>query len=417
MTPQDLIDGKTGKCFDFDGIDDYVSVPDSTSLKPTDVTLSAWVDLRAVNSPARPFIVKQGHDHWGNSDGKSYGLVWIETGNKTGGVFEKDNSGQSDDVGKYDTQLGNWLYMAVTFNHTTHAGSYYVNGQLNDTITCDSSVLFYRNPWDFVIGGCNFNAGTQHIVNKFMNCKLDEIRVAKTPLPFAWIATEYNNQNDPTLFYDIGEEQMFSVPIADFIYTPEHPTNTTVVHFFDTSTDTQAAIISWYWDFGDHYFSDLQNPSHLYEVNGEYSVSLTITDSYGATDSIIKNIVVFTPVNHPPSTPIKPSGPTVGVTNRSYVYITTATDPDNDLLFYFWDWGDGTAGEWIGPYGSGLLSAASHRWARSGTYLVKVKVKDGHGLESSWSDPVSVHIFRLGPAHDVESNQIGQEQVITIPPQ
>ena len=39
------------------------------------------------------------------------------------------------------------------------------------------------------------------------------------------------------------------------------------------------APYSWHWDFGDGFSSDEQNPTHEYEKNGDYDISLTVTDS------------------------------------------------------------------------------------------------------------------------------------------
>ncbi len=49
MSSSDLVDGITGKCLDFDGVDDYISVPDSASLRPTDLTLVAWYQPQDLN--------------------------------------------------------------------------------------------------------------------------------------------------------------------------------------------------------------------------------------------------------------------------------------------------------------------------------------------------------------------------------
>jgi gliding motility-associated-like protein len=54
-----------------------------------------------------------------------------------------------------------------------------------------------------------------------------------------------------------------------------------LVSFSDLSNITNA--VSWYWDFGDHSFSYLQNPQHLYIDPGVYNVTLTITSSTGCT--------------------------------------------------------------------------------------------------------------------------------------
>lgn len=86
-------------------------------------------------------------------------------------------------------------------------------------------------------------------------------------------------------------------PTANFTYTPTNPINTDIIEFTDTSTDNDCTIISRYWDFGDGYYSSLQNPIHCFYNDGTYDVTLTVTDDDGATDTIIKSIVVIIPSN------------------------------------------------------------------------------------------------------------------------
>jgi hypothetical protein len=50
--------------------------------------------------------------------------------------------------------------------------------------------------------------------------------------------------------------------------------------------------------------------------------------------------------------------------------------------------------EWTGPFESGEECTVSHTWEEKGTYRVKVKAKDAHGMQSEWSDPLSVSIPR-----------------------
>lgn len=48
--------------------------------------------------------------------------------------------------------------------------------------------------------------------------------------------------------------------------------------------DQRIEINSWNWNFGDGQSSTLQSPSHIYEANGDYTVSLTVGD--GSSTSI-----------------------------------------------------------------------------------------------------------------------------------
>jgi hypothetical protein len=70
------------------------------------------------------------------------------------------------------------------------------------------------------------------------------------------------------------------------------------------------------------------------------------------------------------------------------------TDPEEDQIFYWFDWGDGTASEWMGPYPPGLTVEASHAWENRGNYQVRVKTKDEHGSRSEWSNPLDLELSR-----------------------
>jgi PKD repeat protein len=85
-------------------------------------------------------------------------------------------------------------------------------------------------------------------------------------------------------------------PVADFSYLPIEPSILDTVNFTDLSFDIDGVIVSWDWDFGDGDGSTIQHPSHNYSVSDLYSVSLTVTDDDGATDTITKTVNVTPPV-------------------------------------------------------------------------------------------------------------------------
>ncbi|MEO6671019.1 MAG: LamG-like jellyroll fold domain-containing protein, partial [Ferruginibacter sp.] len=53
-----------------------------------------------------------------------------------------------------------------------------------------------------------------------------------------------------------------------------------------------SGIASWHWNFGDAATADVQNTSHTYLANGNFNVTLTVTDVNGCKDSIIKQVTV-----------------------------------------------------------------------------------------------------------------------------
>lgn len=77
-------------------------------------------------------------------------------------------------------------------------------------------------------------------------------------------------------------------PTANFTYT----TLDFTVSFTDTSTDADGTIAAWNWTFGDGTTSALRNPTHTYAAAGTYSVSLTVTDDDGATDTATKTLTL-----------------------------------------------------------------------------------------------------------------------------
>jgi len=87
--------------------------------------------------------------------------------------------------------------------------------------------------------------------------------------------------------------------------------------------------------------------------------------------------------------PNKPSGPTSVKINRQYTYITSAIDPDGDRIKFCFDWGDGDE-SWTDFISSGGEGSASHTWHEKGSYSIRVKAIDEHGIESDWSDPLPI---------------------------
>ncbi len=73
-------------------------------------------------------------------------------------------------------------------------------------------------------------------------------------------------------------------PVADFSGDPTSGYFPLQVYFTDLSS---GAITDWKWYFGDGNTSTMQDPSHTYDVAGNYSVSLRL-DGPGGSDSISK---------------------------------------------------------------------------------------------------------------------------------
>ena len=68
----------------------------------------------------------------------------------------------------------------------------------------------------------------------------------------------------------------------------------------------------------------------------------------------------------------------------TYNYTFNATDPENEDLYYFIDWGDGTYIGWIGPFPSTEKITCNHTWIMKGIFVVSAKAKDIYDQEGPW---------------------------------
>jgi hypothetical protein len=89
-------------------------------------------------------------------------------------------------------------------------------------------------------------------------------------------------------------------------------------------------------------------------------------------------------INEEPPIPPTIQGTSSGKIKQAYNYTVTSTDPNDDNISYFIDWGDNTTSGWLGPYTSGTTITQPHTWAKKGTYIIKAKAKDSYGNESGW---------------------------------
>jgi PKD repeat protein len=81
-----------------------------------------------------------------------------------------------------------------------------------------------------------------------------------------------------------------TAPTANFSYVTSGLTAT----FTDSSTDPQgnATITGHSWNFGDGVTSTATNPAHTYSTGGTYSVSETVTDNGGLSNTKTSSVTV-----------------------------------------------------------------------------------------------------------------------------
>ena len=84
-------------------------------------------------------------------------------------------------------------------------------------------------------------------------------------------------------------------PVAEFTVSPRHPSTNDAVQFVDCSHDPGARGIAWRaWDFGDGQTSVGTSPSHRYECDGRYAVTLTLATYDGRVVRRARDVCVST---------------------------------------------------------------------------------------------------------------------------
>lgn len=139
-------------------------------------------------------------------------------------------------------------------------------------------------------------------------------------------------------------------PTAAFAAYPQSGRAPLAVQFIDYSTG--AALRSW--DFGDGATSTQQNPTHTYNRPGSYTVSLTVTDDAGHTDTATKWNYILTTA--PPTVDF-----TADVTSGDKPLAVAFTANTTEATSWRWSFGDG---------GSSTERNATHVYTTPGTYDV-----------------------------------------------
>jgi PKD repeat protein len=157
-------------------------------------------------------------------------------------------------------------------------------------------------------------------------------------------------------------------PIASFTESNKTVPTGVVVHFnASESYDPDGSIVSYFWDFGDGTNATGVIVGHIYADDGNYTVTLTVTDDDGATATTTS---VETVLNRAPVAVFTESAETVYIGETITFNATESYDSDGVIISYFWDFGDGTNA-------TGVI--VSHAYASDGVYTVTLTVTDDDG--------------------------------------
>ena len=173
------------------------------------------------------------------------------------------------------------------------------------------------------------------------------------------------------------------------------------------STDSDGTIASYAWTFGDSTSgSGATPPVHNYSADGTYSVTLTVTDNQGATNSVSHNVTVAAAVNQPPTARFTSNCAALSCQFNG----STSTDPDGTISTYAWNYGDSTSGSGVNP--------PVHTYSTGGTYTVTLTVTDNQGGTNAVSHDVTVAAAATGIQYVGSASATGgntKTRSVTVP--
>ncbi|MET0933770.1 MAG: PKD domain-containing protein [Mycetocola sp.] len=314
--------------------------------------------------------------------------LWFKTNTTRGGKLIGYGSAQSGSSGSYDRHIymrndgrlvfGEYQGVAKTVASSTAYNNnqwHHVVGTLGLTgmklyvdgvlVGSDDSATA-ANPFNgfWRVGGDSLGSWPNPPSSQWFSGSIDEFAVYKSVLSAGRIAAHYG----------LGAGQ--AAPTAAFSSTVDNLTAS-----FDASASNVPAgrtITSYSWNFGDGTpLGSGQQVQHGYTAGGAYSVTLTVTDSAGLSDTETAVVNVAAPHQAPVAAF---QATTAGLTVSTDASGSTASD--GATLTYSWNWGDGT------PDGSGVT--ASHAYAADGDYVITLTATDSLGSSDQATSTATV---------------------------
>jgi PKD repeat protein len=141
-----------------------------------------------------------------------------------------------------------------------------------------------------------------------------------------------------------------------------------------------ATIATWYWTFGDGGNSNQQAPTHSYTSAGTYTVTLTVTDTAGCSNTRSKPVIIA-PL---PDANFGFSTPTCKDDAVNFSDFSTAAS--GFVARWTWDFGDGNTQNFIFPASPNV----THQYTNSGTFNVTLTVKTNDSCTNQLTRVVTI---------------------------
>jgi hypothetical protein len=175
--------GKYGSALSFDGVNDYVVVPNSTSLNISgkQITISLWVNITDRGGPDMVLLGKPWFSGSMTYPYYQYGIEFDANGAKTIDFYFGDTTGTLRGPYSVKPSVGVWTHVAFTYDGTNVKG--YRNGVQQLSVPATQSIQ---------ARGKSLLLGVDAAIGQAFQGKIDQVRIYKRALTASEIQTDMN---------------------------------------------------------------------------------------------------------------------------------------------------------------------------------------------------------------------------------
>lgn len=158
-----------------------------------------------------------------------------------------------------------------------------------------------------------------------------------------------------------------------------------------TFTSTTPSADSWYWSFGDGSTSTLQNPQHIYNNEGIYSVTLRTGSINAGIDSIVKNNYITVSADQTPTFTTDITAPCLGAP-------ISFTPTGTNVKSWLWNFGDTKIATEQNP---------SHTYQAVGSYDIDLTITTYNNCSYSATIPDYIKVQNNAVSNFTLNNKTG----------
>ena len=208
--------GINGKAYNFNGINNKITVPSNSQFINNDITISVWLNLNSIDATGRQYLVVGSNSNamWSCAYRPSYYQFVKNQGCGTVNAIESTSQ----------TVINQWVHLCYVINSTTV--KIYKNGSLLST---NASIPLSNSCSNFALNmGFDIFGGSE-----YLNGKLDDIGIWNRALTQQEITNLYNS---------VGSNECLTLVINTGVLSTNPVTYTSTVNIYPNPANDQITI-------------------------------------------------------------------------------------------------------------------------------------------------------------------------------